>query len=249
MPTLVGVERTLLVPLYARAEEATKPHALVQDSHAAALLAALGPMVVPPALHGRTFGPVLRTWLFDRIVSRFLSARPDGTVVELGAGLNTRFERLDNGCQRWFDLDLPRVVALRERMLPGSPRRSHVAGMLEDPYWLAQITGVPPYCFVLEAVLAYLSADGCDRLLAAIATRCPGSELTLDLPRRGRLAIAAGSVLAKLLDPSRPRLHDDAAPWRIVKRIRAYATSVRTGTTPAAAQPSYELFTLRCRAR
>jgi O-methyltransferase involved in polyketide biosynthesis len=34
-------------------------------------------------------------------------------MVELGTGLNTRFERLDNGRVHWFDLDLPDVMALR----------------------------------------------------------------------------------------------------------------------------------------
>lgn len=44
---------------------------------------------------------MLRTVLFDRWVADFLAAHPDGTVVEIGTGLNTRYERLDNGRGRW----------------------------------------------------------------------------------------------------------------------------------------------------
>lgn len=39
----------------------------------------------------------LRTRMFDEDVQAFLAEHPDGTIVELGCGLNTRFERIDNG--------------------------------------------------------------------------------------------------------------------------------------------------------
>lgn len=39
----------------------------------------------------------LRAACFDRQVVRFLSDRPDATVVALGEGLGTQFWRVDNG--------------------------------------------------------------------------------------------------------------------------------------------------------
>jgi hypothetical protein len=53
---------------------------------------------------------VLRTAIFDCLVSDFLSEHPGGTVVELGTGLNTRFDRVDNGQVHWIDLDLPDTI-------------------------------------------------------------------------------------------------------------------------------------------
>lgn len=55
---------------------------------------------------------MLRTLLFDRRVTDFLAAHPDGTVVEIGTGPNTRYERVDNGRVTWFALDLPDAIAL-----------------------------------------------------------------------------------------------------------------------------------------
>jgi O-methyltransferase involved in polyketide biosynthesis len=40
---------------------------------------------------------VLRTVLLDAWVRTFLARNPAGTVVEIGTGLNSRFERVDNG--------------------------------------------------------------------------------------------------------------------------------------------------------
>jgi O-methyltransferase involved in polyketide biosynthesis len=47
-------------------------------------------------------GCVVRSAILDGWVRSFMTRHPAGTVVELGTGLNTRFDRLDNGTVRWF---------------------------------------------------------------------------------------------------------------------------------------------------
>ncbi|MEH2364453.1 hypothetical protein [Nostoc sp.] len=37
---------------------------------------------------------------------------PQSPVIEIGEGLNTRFERVDNSKVCWFDIDLPDVMVL-----------------------------------------------------------------------------------------------------------------------------------------
>ncbi|MEM8504361.1 MAG: class I SAM-dependent methyltransferase [Cyanobacteria bacterium P01_D01_bin.1] len=77
-------------------------------------------------------GATIRTRLFDQDVQSFLSEYPTGTVVETGCGLNTRFERLDNGQAQWFDLDLPDSLALRRQFFQDQPRRTMLeASILE----------------------------------------------------------------------------------------------------------------------
>ncbi|MGC5534059.1 class I SAM-dependent methyltransferase [Streptomyces sp. SR-10] len=126
-PHLGRVQETRLIPLYARAVENRKEHALLRDTRAEEIVAAIdydfGRFDELPSLTGS----LLRTRLFDRWVAKFLSAHPGGTVVELGTGLNTRYERVDNGSARWFELDLPDVIGLREKFLTDSPRRTMIA--------------------------------------------------------------------------------------------------------------------------
>ena len=211
--TLVGVERTLLGPLFARAAEATKRLSLLRDPHAVALARALEGQR-PTSTDTLAFGPVLRTWMIDRLVSGFLDDHPGGTVVELGAGLNTRFERIDNGRQRWFDLELPRVTTLRKELLPTSPRRIHIAASLCETSWLAHVVGRPPYLFVLEAVLAYLDATEIANLFTAIASCAPGAELIADMPRSGRYATGRWAFdLPRELELAHPG-------WRLVGTTR-----------------------------
>ena len=56
--------------------------------------------------------------------------------MELGTGLNTRFERVDNGSVHWIDLDLPDTIALRRRFFSDTERRRMIAASLLDEDWL-----------------------------------------------------------------------------------------------------------------
>ncbi|MFD3335974.1 hypothetical protein ACFWV1_25470 [Streptomyces sp. NPDC058700] len=114
-PFLGAVQETLLIPLYGRAVEHHKKDAALRDERAAEIVAALsydfGRFNGLPSL----VGTALRTVLFDRWVRAFLSTHPSGTNVEIGTGLNTRYERVDNGRARSL---LPQT-----RVLPDRPSR------------------------------------------------------------------------------------------------------------------------------
>jgi len=57
---------------------------------------------------------VVRLREFDRFARNFLDKNPTATVVYIGCGLDARFQRLDNGKVRWFDLDLPDVIIVQQ---------------------------------------------------------------------------------------------------------------------------------------
>ena len=103
----------------------------------------------------------LRTAIIDFWVRSFLAAHPAGTVVEIGTGLNTRFERVDNGQVHWFDLDLPDTIDLRRNFL----RRHRSApddSRLRPGRGLAVGRGAAAgggTFFVADGVLVYLPED------------------------------------------------------------------------------------------
>ncbi|MGW0825125.1 class I SAM-dependent methyltransferase [Streptomyces sp. NPDC002845] len=173
------VQETLLIPLYGRAVENRKEHPALRDPRAEELVAAIdydfSRFDGVPSL----MGAVLRTGLFDRWVADFLAEHPDGTVVELGTGLNTRYERVGNGRVRWYDLDLPDVIDLRRTFFEDTPRRTMITASVTDSGWADLITGGPHF-FAAEAVLPYLDEAGVRYVVDLIATRFPGSLLALD---------------------------------------------------------------------
>jgi len=61
--------------------------------------------------------PLLRNREFDRYAQDFLRCHPEAVVVHIGCGLDSRFERVDNGQVEWYDLDLPHVIELRRKLI------------------------------------------------------------------------------------------------------------------------------------
>ena len=175
------VQEMLLIPLYARALDALGKRPILNDRKAVEMVQSID-------WDFRTFGQkrrvvvgTLRTAMFDEWVKDFLRRHPEGTVVEIGAGLNTRFERLDNGTLHWFDLDLPDVVELRRKFFTDSGRRVTLAGSILDSGWMAAVRQSPgPYCFVAEGVFFYLTGQEVRAALAQIAGNFPGASIAFD---------------------------------------------------------------------
>ncbi len=178
---LGDVQRTLFFPLLARARETDRKHPLLRDAKAVEVVRAVD---FDPATYDQgvmSFVVLIRTLILDWWVSQFLAAHPDGTVVELGTGLNTRFERTDNGSVHWIDLDLPDTIELRRRFFADTERRQMIAASLTDEDWLADVARRPgPYFFVSDGVLVYLREDDVAGTLTRIAARFPDAMLAFD---------------------------------------------------------------------
>ncbi len=228
-PRLGAVQETLLIPLYARAVENRKEHALLRDARAEEIAASIDYEFARFDGLPSLTGALLRTLLFDRWVADFLSAHPDATVVEIGTGLNTHHERVDNGRARWFDLDLPDVIALRWNFFTDSPRRTMIAASVTDEAWVAKVASrsTGPYLFVAEAVLPFLHEPDVRRVVDLLADRFPGALLALDTAGPGFFDTqeqhdALGRVEARMHwhcpDPAR------LADWRPGSRVLASHT-------------------------
>jgi O-methyltransferase involved in polyketide biosynthesis len=175
------VQRTLFFPLLARARETARKRPLLRDPRAVELVHAIDFDAATYSQSFFSFIVVIRTMIFDWWVRQFLAGHPAGTVVELGTGLNTRFERTDNGSVHWVDLDLPDTIALRRRYFADTERRRMIAASLLDEEWLAEVAALPgPYFFVSDGVLVYLREDEVAGVLARIAARFPGALLAFD---------------------------------------------------------------------
>ena len=52
----------------------------------------------------------IRAKQYDKYVGKFLENSPEGVVINIGCGLDSRFLRVDNGKVIFYDLDLPEVI-------------------------------------------------------------------------------------------------------------------------------------------
>lgn len=182
-PGLSGVPETLLWTLYNRAAEARRPDGVLRDPDAVRICDALD------YDYRRHFGApegahAMRAAAIDRVLRSWLERHPDGFVVSLGEGLETQSRRLDNARLRWLTVDLPEVMALRERFLPPTDRFRHLALSALDRGWMDEVEPSKGVFVVAQGLFMYLPPDEVRRLLVDIAERFPGAELMFDvIPR------------------------------------------------------------------
>ena len=199
---LKGVEETLMIPLWARAI-ATRRRGLIDDPAAVDLVDRLGYDFESKLGHARSMMPVLevRAARFDTVVREFVERHPDGTVVELGCGLDTRWERCNGGRVDWFDLDLPAVIELRRRYFQDGERRTMLAASLLDTAWHDRVgPRERPFLFVAEAVLYYLEPGDVVQFIRSVSAGFPVSSLVLETIGTGAMSRQAGHPLMRHYD-------------------------------------------------
>jgi O-methyltransferase involved in polyketide biosynthesis len=180
---LTGVCETALIPLFYRALESQRPDAIIRDPVAASLIEQIDYdfSVFNIDAPDRVFA-LMRSRQFDRYARSFLAKYPDAIVVDIGCGLDTRSERLDNGVMQWYGLDFPEVIELRRELLHETARSRFLPYSATDPRWMEQVcTGSPhPFLFLAEGVFPYLEAAQVRTVIVALADRFPESEIVFD---------------------------------------------------------------------
>jgi O-methyltransferase involved in polyketide biosynthesis len=180
---LPPLARTLLIPLAYRAIESQRPDPLLQDERAVALSSQFDEdfrkWAKPNGMD--QIATMMRARQLDRYVQAFLSRHPDGIVVDIGCGLDTRPDRIDNGQNLWYGLDLPEVIALRRSLLPEGPRQRLAARSVLDFGWMEEIAAQRgAVIFIAEGVFPYFEEDDVRRIILALKDRFPGAELAFD---------------------------------------------------------------------
>jgi O-methyltransferase involved in polyketide biosynthesis len=142
---LSAASETLLMAVYIRAMESQRPEALIKDKKAVALVAQMrdefARFAQVPMNDALKVMRNLATREYDRHARDFLARHPDAVVVHIGCGLDSRFERVDNGQVEWYDLDLPEVIELRRKLFGDEGERHHLLGcsVLEET-WLEAVS-------------------------------------------------------------------------------------------------------------
>lgn len=126
-----------------------------------------------------------RTGRIRDIAQEFFAHHPAARGVNLGAGLTDYFQWLDNGRNRWLDVDLPAVIALRRQLLPSHHARqtTQVDDLRTSGWWqrLRLQRGRSPLLLVCEGVLMYMQTEQIRAFFHEIGERAPaGTELVFD---------------------------------------------------------------------
>jgi O-methyltransferase involved in polyketide biosynthesis len=99
----------------------------------------------------------------------------------VGCGLDTTFERTDNGRLKWYDLDLADVIELRSKFIQESDRRKFIASSFLEEEWLKNIEVSGNVLFIAAGVFYYFEEGQIKDFILRLADKFPGSEILFDV--------------------------------------------------------------------
>ncbi len=179
-----SVSETLFIPLQVKAKETKDPKGVIQDPKAVEIIERMN--VDLSRFDGGNIthvGIMARTTVMDQGTNRFLEQNPKGTVINLGAGLDTRFSRVDNGSLKWIDLDVPEVIELRKQYFPGSDRVKSIAKSVFDSSWVdeADVRADEPVLIIAEGILMYFKEEDVKKVFDILISHFPNAEMYFDV--------------------------------------------------------------------
>ena len=166
---LSDTAETMLQSFYARAQYSLSPKHKFYDAKAVEIVRKID-YDFSRAEKDRTMsgGVLARTIVFDELVKDFIAQNSDCTVVNIACGLDTRAYRVDNGKLRWYNLDLPEVIKLRDQLFGETGRISTIGISALDSAWAGQIEAHEKTLFIIEGLTMYLTAEEVGMILDII---------------------------------------------------------------------------------
>lgn len=182
-----SVSETLLIPLYMKHLASQMPNPVIHDEAATRLVRQLDYdfSKYDHIIH-TVVGTAIRADYFDRLTADFIHRRPNPVVVNVGCGLDSRRERIGAAADGvpFYDIDLPDVIALRQKLLPAQRGETLLATSAFDAGWMDELNRLHPnaqFLLVIEGVLMYFDRYTVRALFCDLARRFHRSEVAFDV--------------------------------------------------------------------
>ena len=179
---LTGISETLLVTAYMRSLETRSKGGIIKDDKSVEMVKRIDYDFSKYNSPTNQTLIAIRTKIIDEVVSDFIARYPQATVINLGAGLCSRFFRLDNGSIQWIDLDLPQVEPIWNTLIGGSERHHYLACSILDLDWMNKVRKLSTgkILAIAEGLLMFLSETEVKYLIGNMSCNLPNSEFIFD---------------------------------------------------------------------
>lgn len=180
-----SVQETMLIPLWGRAKYSQLYPELLDDPKADKIIEKIAYDFSKFEKEFKEYGGLcylVRARNFDNAIREYIQKYPEATVVNLGAGLDTTFSRIDNGKIKWYDLDLSDAIAFRKKLIPETSRSECIAKSVFDTSWFDDVEykeekGI---YFLAGGLFQYFKESEISELVSNIAERFPNGEMIFD---------------------------------------------------------------------
>jgi len=122
----------------------------------------------------------LRAKKYDDYVLQFLQKHPEASIVNIGCGLDNRFERIDNGKCLFLDLDFQDIIEIKKQIFPATKRYMQIGQSVFDFSWMDSVRN-KPILLLAEGVFMYCHESDVKSLFQEIHTRIPGTKMVFEV--------------------------------------------------------------------
>ena len=181
---LGDVQTTALIPLAVKANETLRKNARIKDNKAVEIIRTLNIDTTQYDKFITHEGVVARTIMLDHQLNGIIKKHPDTVIVNVGAGFDDRFSRVDNGRILWFDLDLPDAIAARRKAFTQRERVTMIAGSALEDSWCGQVKESlagrkSKPVFIAEGLFMYLTLEQIRTFLKVLKSNFPDGGILI----------------------------------------------------------------------
>ncbi len=181
---LGSVQKTLFMPVWARAVETKKTEPILVDETAIEIIEKIDYDFDSLAKNINELSQiswVARCKKYDEIINYYIENNPDGTIVNIGCGLDTTYERIKNDTIIWYDLDLPDVIELRKKFIIETDKRQFISYSFLDSKWFDKIINKGTVLMVSAGVFSYFEESEIRDFIKKVIDVFPHAELLFDV--------------------------------------------------------------------
>ena len=140
-------------------------------------------------------GWVARCIHIDRAVKQFIEKYPEATIINIGCGLDTTFDRIDNGKIMFYELDFPEVVELRKFFYQDTERHRSIASLFLEKQWYNEIKKPKGLLCIAGGVLYYSNGEQIKEFFISMADHFGQCDFYFDSLSPMGMKIAKKQVL------------------------------------------------------
>lgn len=123
---------------------------------------------------------VLRAKKYDSYITEFIDKYPNATVVNIGCGLDNRFERINNGSIHFFDLDLPDIMNIKKQIFQEKSNYFQISQSVFEFDWIEKLETEHVF-LVAEGVFMYCTEQDVKKLFLTLQEKLNNPEIVFEV--------------------------------------------------------------------
>ncbi len=195
---LKGVHETLLMPLWGRATETKSKKPLLIDTEAVRIIDSINydfTRIEKKVNQISKASWIARSIYFDEKIKDYLIKNPNGTIINIGCGLDTTYERVNNEKAIWYELDFPEVIEFRKQLIKETNNRIFLPFSVLDKKWYSLLNNKDFVIIMMAGVIYYFDENNVRRLFEMFINNFKTAIVIFDYSSKKGIQLANKKVI------------------------------------------------------